>query len=208
MLTSLLVDEILLLRYMNWSTHFRGLSWNEEMIPPWLKHMNSVFSEFKLRPMFSVACSRLCSRDSASAVDDLELFTKKKYWNSKLTQIYCSVQIFFPSPDWENKTFNVTLLHCSSLIENSFGRTIRLLTEICDYFACCDSLCFIIWYLFKVNWPKNTGSSSVKKGIPKAKPVRKYLKNLVNYASFYSVLSNEITNLICVENNVLYHGKE
>ena len=46
MLTWLLVDEILLLRYMNWSTNFRGLTFNKEMAPICLKLMNSVLSEF------------------------------------------------------------------------------------------------------------------------------------------------------------------
>ena len=31
MSASLSVDEILLLKYMNWSTNFRGLQFNEEM---------------------------------------------------------------------------------------------------------------------------------------------------------------------------------
>ena len=37
MLTSLSVDEILLLRYINWFINFRGLPFNSEMIPSWLK---------------------------------------------------------------------------------------------------------------------------------------------------------------------------
>ena len=32
-LTLISVDEILLLRYMNWSTNFRGLPFNGEMTP-------------------------------------------------------------------------------------------------------------------------------------------------------------------------------
>ena len=44
MLTSLSVDEILLLRYMNCSTIFRGLPFNEEMVLSWSKHMSSVLS--------------------------------------------------------------------------------------------------------------------------------------------------------------------
>ena len=42
---SLSVDKILLPRYANSSTNFRGLPFNEEMAPSWLKHMNSVLSE-------------------------------------------------------------------------------------------------------------------------------------------------------------------
>ena len=38
MLTLLSVDEILLLRYMNWFTNLRSLPFNEEMAPSGLKH--------------------------------------------------------------------------------------------------------------------------------------------------------------------------
>ena len=41
MLTSLSVDEILLLRYMNWSTNFRGLILNVEMTPRNLFYLSS-----------------------------------------------------------------------------------------------------------------------------------------------------------------------
>ena len=46
MLTSPSVNEIFLLRYMNWSINFRGLQFNEAMAPSWLKYMNSILSEF------------------------------------------------------------------------------------------------------------------------------------------------------------------
>ena len=46
MLTSLLVDEILLLRYVNLSTNFRGLSLKVEMTLSCLKHINSVVFVF------------------------------------------------------------------------------------------------------------------------------------------------------------------
>ena len=62
--TSLSVDEILLPSYINWSTIFRGLPFNE-MAQSWFKHMNSVLSDFIKRPMVLAACSRLCSRDLA-----------------------------------------------------------------------------------------------------------------------------------------------
>ena len=42
MVTLLCVDEILLPRYMNWSTNFRGLLFNERMAPFWLKHSSSM----------------------------------------------------------------------------------------------------------------------------------------------------------------------
>ena len=41
-LTSLSVDEILLLRYMNFSTNFRDLPLKGEMAPSHSKHMHSV----------------------------------------------------------------------------------------------------------------------------------------------------------------------
>ena len=46
MLTSPSVDEILLLRYANWSTNFRGLPFRVEMAPFYLKHMCSVLFQF------------------------------------------------------------------------------------------------------------------------------------------------------------------
>ena len=45
MLISLSADEVLLLRYINWSTNFRGLPLKVEMAPC-LKHMNFVLSLF------------------------------------------------------------------------------------------------------------------------------------------------------------------
>ena len=61
-LTLLSVDEILLLRYMNWSTDFRGLSFNKEMPSSCLKHMNSFFIW-----AYIAASLKRCSRDSAWA---------------------------------------------------------------------------------------------------------------------------------------------
>ena len=43
MLTLILVEEILLPRYINCFTNFWCLTFNEEMTPPWLKHKNSIF---------------------------------------------------------------------------------------------------------------------------------------------------------------------
>ena len=45
------VDEILLPRYVNWSL-------NEEMVPSWLKHTNSVLSNFTQRPTPLETCSK------------------------------------------------------------------------------------------------------------------------------------------------------
>ena len=64
MLTSLSVDEILLPRYMNWSTYFRSLPFDEVMALFCLKHIR-ILSEFTLRTMPLTAYSRLCSRDLA-----------------------------------------------------------------------------------------------------------------------------------------------
>ena len=65
MLTLLSVDEIFPPKCINWFTNFRDFPFNEEMIPSWLKHTNSVLSEFPQRAMLLATCSRLCCRDSA-----------------------------------------------------------------------------------------------------------------------------------------------
>ena len=62
-LTSLSVDEILLLRDGNLSTTIKGLSFNIEMSPTCLKHMNSLL--FTERSISLAGWSRLYSRDSA-----------------------------------------------------------------------------------------------------------------------------------------------
>ena len=64
-MSSLSVDEILLLRYVNYSINFRGLPLTVEMALSHLKHMNSVLFTFMWRPMLLADCSRLCSRDLA-----------------------------------------------------------------------------------------------------------------------------------------------
>ena len=60
MLTSLLVDEILLQRYMNCSTK-SGLPLKVEMTPSCLKLMNPVLFAFTKWSMFPAACSSLCA---------------------------------------------------------------------------------------------------------------------------------------------------
>ena len=67
MLTSLSVDEILLPRYVNLSSNFRGLLLKVEMAPCHLKHTNSLLFAFMQMQMPPAACSRLCSRDLAWA---------------------------------------------------------------------------------------------------------------------------------------------
>ena len=64
-LTSLLVDETLLPRYVKLSTNFRGLSFRVEMAPPRFKHMYFVLLAFTWRTVPPATYSRLCSRDSA-----------------------------------------------------------------------------------------------------------------------------------------------
>ena len=44
MLILLSVDEILLLRYINWFTNFRGLLFNEKIAPSWLKYIDYFLS--------------------------------------------------------------------------------------------------------------------------------------------------------------------
>ena len=63
--TSLSVDETLLLRYVKLSTNFRKPSFRLTMAPSLLKHMYSVLSAFMWRSIPPAACSRLYSRDSA-----------------------------------------------------------------------------------------------------------------------------------------------
>ena len=67
MLTPLSVNEMLLPRYMNWSTNSRGLPLRVEMVPFYLKHMYSVLFAFTSRLMPPTACSRLLRRDSVWA---------------------------------------------------------------------------------------------------------------------------------------------
>ena len=67
-LISLSVGEILLPRYLSLSTYFRSLPLQKEMAPSsYLKHIYSVLLVFTYRLILPVACSRLCSRDSAWA---------------------------------------------------------------------------------------------------------------------------------------------
>ena len=51
MLTSISIDEILLPRYMNSSTNSRGLPLNKEMVPSWLKHIETNVSCCLLQAM-------------------------------------------------------------------------------------------------------------------------------------------------------------
>ena len=87
MLTLLLVDEIVLPKYMNKSINFRGLAFNEEMTPSWLKR-NSVLSEFMLRPITLAACSMLCSRDSTWA----SIFERINWLSVELASVIVSVR--------------------------------------------------------------------------------------------------------------------
>ena len=57
MLTSLSVDEILLLRHVNWSTNSKG-ALEVKIAPSGSKHMDSVLYAFTEWPMPPVACSR------------------------------------------------------------------------------------------------------------------------------------------------------
>ena len=66
-LISFSVDETWIPRKVNLSTSFKDLPFRVEMLPLWLKHMNSVLSTLTWRPMPPAAHSRLCSRDSARA---------------------------------------------------------------------------------------------------------------------------------------------
>ena len=65
MLTSLSVDEILLPRYINWFTNFRGFLFNMEMTPFCFKHGYSFLICNHVVANASAAFYRLCSWDSA-----------------------------------------------------------------------------------------------------------------------------------------------
>ena len=54
MLTSLSVDEILLSRYLNWSTNFRGLRLRVEMASSCLKHLLDIFMRIHGSPVSSI----------------------------------------------------------------------------------------------------------------------------------------------------------
>ena len=66
-LISLSVDQILLPKYVNLPTNFRGWPLKVEMVPSHLRHLNSVLYSFMKRLIFPAACSRLYSRGSAYA---------------------------------------------------------------------------------------------------------------------------------------------
>ena len=65
MLISLSVDEILLPKYVKWSTHFRGLPLWVEMFPSCYKYAYSVLFAFILGPILPATCCRLHGNDSA-----------------------------------------------------------------------------------------------------------------------------------------------
>ena len=64
--TSLLVDEMLLLWYVNWSTNFRSLAHGVEMVPFCLKHMHFVL----------LTLPRLCTLN-------MHRFNKRKWFHIK-----------------------------------------------------------------------------------------------------------------------------
>ena len=81
-LTSLLVDEILLLRYMKCSTNFRILRLKVELTLSCLRH---VLFAFTLRPMFLAACFRLRCRDLAwrsNLIPDIDGKWSEYYWHT------------------------------------------------------------------------------------------------------------------------------
>ena len=65
MLTLLSADEILLPRYMNLSTNFRGTSFRVKIAPSRLKHLYFVWFAFTWRPMPPTVCFRPYSWNSA-----------------------------------------------------------------------------------------------------------------------------------------------
>ena len=71
------VDEILLWRYVNLSTNFRGPPFSVAMSPFWLKHIYLILSEFTWRTMLPAASSRLCSWDSTWVTAGITQFSQE-----------------------------------------------------------------------------------------------------------------------------------
>ena len=65
MLTSFSVAEMLLWRYVNWSSNFRGLPLKVKMVRSCLKHMNCILFGLTKKPLPLASCSRLRNLDSA-----------------------------------------------------------------------------------------------------------------------------------------------
>ena len=78
MLTSILVNKIMLPRYIKWSTHFKGLPFNEEMEPSWLKHELCLI---KIRSETNVSC---CLLQTIQHIFGLSRCT----WKTSLHQYY------------------------------------------------------------------------------------------------------------------------
>ena len=87
MLTSLLVDEILLPRYVNESSNFRDLLFSGDMAPSWLKDILWIVSEFTERTIPPAAWFRLFNRDS---------YGKKRLINCMIVFVeYCLILACF-----------------------------------------------------------------------------------------------------------------
>ena len=67
MLVDISVDEILLLGSGNWSTNFRDLPLEVEIVPSGLSSINSILFVFPLKPMALIAYPDLRSTDSTWA---------------------------------------------------------------------------------------------------------------------------------------------
>ena len=98
MLTSLLVDEILLPRYVNWLINFRGLPLKMNMDPSYLKFMNIVLFVFSLRPILHAArflwnrgSAWMCLRDALDHLYSLHLscFVWLVFWGEGMSSAYC-----------------------------------------------------------------------------------------------------------------------
>ena len=87
MLTSFSVDEMLLQRYENWLTNFRGFLFTAEKGFSCLKRRNFILFAFTQRPMLRVKCTRVCSRDSSL----VEIFVKSPRSSESSASIIFSV---------------------------------------------------------------------------------------------------------------------
>ena len=95
-LTSLSVDNILLLRYVNCYTNFWGLTLTVKMVTSCLKLTIPVLFAFMLRPMPSFACTSLYSRDLTLVVVFLRSAWSSIYCVSVIVSVvYCLLLMLF-----------------------------------------------------------------------------------------------------------------
>ena len=108
-LMSLLVDEMLLSRYVNLSTNFRELPIRVEM-SPWLKHMYSVLSAFTWRPMPPAAWLDSLHRGKIEQI--LLAYSLPKETVTAIMMCYSNTKIKVCSPDGDTNYLWLLLEFC------------------------------------------------------------------------------------------------